>query len=422
MIVQEPLQAAIWHCLNSYDYTDAVFLAERLVAEVSSNESVYLLASAYHRSGETAHANHILRTHGPRTPKLRYLHAVTAHSLNRCVGHSLNRYPEAESVLVAGLCSSSHNSASVAMQLSTATPNAKMMNLLHDTALTGYGVHACFALRLLGELYQKTQRPVRACVAYRAALAINPFLFTVFQRLLDAWPGDKLVDKSTTAPNNNSNNNNNNSINNNSPSSNNNNNNTTTSTCGNNTHAYDTDPDDIFTLDKLSDLNCCHGNTLCTVVNSNDTYVNPSTVPGTAHGTGKTSTFITPASTGGATPLSVLSVCGNRSNVQQVGTPLGNIMLSCSQLYTPVGGTPASMAAPLLPPPLHQAPRKKAPPTQLPSLRTKQATAAASAMLSLNAPSLHAPLTPNFGVIPLDMTPLTPTSPNPAPYEASCLV
>lgn len=26
-------QAAIWHCLNHYDYADAIFLAERLRAE-----------------------------------------------------------------------------------------------------------------------------------------------------------------------------------------------------------------------------------------------------------------------------------------------------------------------------------------------------------------------------------------------------
>lgn len=27
------LQAAIWHCLNHYDYADATFLAERFFAE-----------------------------------------------------------------------------------------------------------------------------------------------------------------------------------------------------------------------------------------------------------------------------------------------------------------------------------------------------------------------------------------------------
>ena len=29
MLVQEPVQTAIWHCLNQYAYNDATFLAER---------------------------------------------------------------------------------------------------------------------------------------------------------------------------------------------------------------------------------------------------------------------------------------------------------------------------------------------------------------------------------------------------------
>jgi len=34
------LQSAIWQCLNNYDYTDAVFLSERLFAE---GETVLLI-------------------------------------------------------------------------------------------------------------------------------------------------------------------------------------------------------------------------------------------------------------------------------------------------------------------------------------------------------------------------------------------
>uniref|UniRef100_A0A3B1J9C5 Uncharacterized protein n=1 Tax=Astyanax mexicanus TaxID=7994 RepID=A0A3B1J9C5_ASTMX len=32
-VLQEPVQAAVWHALNHYAYRDAVFLAERLYAE-----------------------------------------------------------------------------------------------------------------------------------------------------------------------------------------------------------------------------------------------------------------------------------------------------------------------------------------------------------------------------------------------------
>uniref|UniRef100_A0A2I3FTS9 Uncharacterized protein n=1 Tax=Nomascus leucogenys TaxID=61853 RepID=A0A2I3FTS9_NOMLE len=37
-VLQEPVQAAIWQALNHYAYRDAVFLAERLYAEVHSEE------------------------------------------------------------------------------------------------------------------------------------------------------------------------------------------------------------------------------------------------------------------------------------------------------------------------------------------------------------------------------------------------
>uniref|UniRef100_A0A8C8HB59 Uncharacterized protein n=1 Tax=Oncorhynchus tshawytscha TaxID=74940 RepID=A0A8C8HB59_ONCTS len=44
--------AAVWHALNHYAYRDAVFLAERLYAEVHSEEALFLLATCYYRSGK----------------------------------------------------------------------------------------------------------------------------------------------------------------------------------------------------------------------------------------------------------------------------------------------------------------------------------------------------------------------------------
>ena len=37
MLVQEPVETAIWHCLNHYAYNDATFLAERLEFRLLSN-------------------------------------------------------------------------------------------------------------------------------------------------------------------------------------------------------------------------------------------------------------------------------------------------------------------------------------------------------------------------------------------------
>ena len=58
--IQEPVSGAIWHLLNQYCIEDAIFLAERLHAEVCSEESSFLLATCYFRDGQKIHAMHIL--------------------------------------------------------------------------------------------------------------------------------------------------------------------------------------------------------------------------------------------------------------------------------------------------------------------------------------------------------------------------
>lgn len=42
-------QAAIWHCLNHYAYHDATFLAERLLDEADTDESIFLAATCHYR-------------------------------------------------------------------------------------------------------------------------------------------------------------------------------------------------------------------------------------------------------------------------------------------------------------------------------------------------------------------------------------
>ena len=49
MLVVEPVQAAIWHCLNHYAYHDATFLAERLLDEADTDESIFLAATCHYR-------------------------------------------------------------------------------------------------------------------------------------------------------------------------------------------------------------------------------------------------------------------------------------------------------------------------------------------------------------------------------------
>ena len=58
--IEEPVTGAIWHLLNHYCLEDAIFLAERLHAEVNSDESTFLLATCYFRDGQKIHAMHTL--------------------------------------------------------------------------------------------------------------------------------------------------------------------------------------------------------------------------------------------------------------------------------------------------------------------------------------------------------------------------
>ena len=71
--IQEPVSAAIWNLLDHYCTEDAIFLSERLHAEVGSDESAFLLATCYFRNGQIIHAMHTLEKVKPPTPKCRLL-------------------------------------------------------------------------------------------------------------------------------------------------------------------------------------------------------------------------------------------------------------------------------------------------------------------------------------------------------------
>jgi anaphase-promoting complex subunit 3 len=75
MAVSEPLSAAIWFCLNHCDYSNAAFLAERLHAEVSSEDTLYLLAMCYYRQGNIKRASYLLSCHPLSNPESKYLSA-----------------------------------------------------------------------------------------------------------------------------------------------------------------------------------------------------------------------------------------------------------------------------------------------------------------------------------------------------------
>ncbi|XP_072378224.1 cell division cycle protein 27 homolog [Diabrotica undecimpunctata] len=155
MIVQEPVQAAIWHCLNHHDYTDAIFLSERLYAEVNTEESLFLLATSYYRNGQNDHAYYILKDRIGNSPQCRYL-------LGMCA-YELEKYAEAEATILEN--STSGN------------------NLDDEDLVKEFGEQAGFALLLLGKIAAKTERKSRAVDAWKKALKLNPFLWSSFELL-----------------------------------------------------------------------------------------------------------------------------------------------------------------------------------------------------------------------------------------------
>ncbi|XP_021695631.1 cell division cycle protein 27 homolog [Aedes aegypti] len=154
MIVQEPVQAAIWHCLNHYDYQDAIFLAERLCAEVESEESLFLLATCYYRAGQKHQAHWLLSSKSVRSTQCRFL-------LSKCA-FDLKQYSEAEHTLI----------------------NDDHLRVRHmDEVAKEFGDIGCFALELISKICQKTERANLANDASRKAVKLNPFLWQSFADL-----------------------------------------------------------------------------------------------------------------------------------------------------------------------------------------------------------------------------------------------
>uniref|UniRef100_T1JEI7 Cell division cycle protein 27 homolog n=1 Tax=Strigamia maritima TaxID=126957 RepID=T1JEI7_STRMM len=145
--------AAIWHCLNHYAYSDAIFLAERLYAEVDTDEALFLLATCYYRSGKPRQAYSLLHIKGCRTAQCKYLFA-------RC-SLDLNKLSEAEAIL----------------------SGTSVLKVKTVDDLSEFGDGACFAVQLLARIYGKTERLAKASDSYKKSLKLNPFLWSSYASL-----------------------------------------------------------------------------------------------------------------------------------------------------------------------------------------------------------------------------------------------
>lgn len=131
MLVVEPVQAAIWHCLNHYAYTDATFLAEKLMAESGSDEAVFLTATCYYRQGKLEQAHHLLSREGTNTPSAKFLMA-------KCCTE-LKKDSEAESLIRGPLVD-------------------KRKEILTEDIVSNFGDKSVFALQLLSKICRRTER------------------------------------------------------------------------------------------------------------------------------------------------------------------------------------------------------------------------------------------------------------------------
>lgn len=94
-VLQGPVQAAIWQALSHYAHRDAVFLAERLYAEVHSEEALFLLATSSYRSGKAYKTYRLWKGHSCTTPQCKYLLAKC------CV--DLSKLAEGDQILSGGV-------------------------------------------------------------------------------------------------------------------------------------------------------------------------------------------------------------------------------------------------------------------------------------------------------------------------------
>jgi hypothetical protein len=135
------------YSLQNHLHENAVFLAERLCAEVSTDWAKHLLATCYFQSGAANRAAAVL--HATTTPQNRYLLALCHVRLGKLA--------EAQTVL-----------------LGSAAP---------DTEAVAQVPNSAAGLYLMGVICLKSQQRARAIKYLNRCLAINPFMWSASEAL-----------------------------------------------------------------------------------------------------------------------------------------------------------------------------------------------------------------------------------------------
>jgi len=152
------------YSISNFIWKQAVFFAERLVAECPCDEMTYLLALAYFHNQETARAHWHL--HGNKLPEARYL-------LARCC-FILQRWEEAEEALLPG-------------------PSPTSPGNLGDV------VNGAAGLYLLGQVKEKQSKREQAVECYAKCLELCPFMWDAYERWSWLILGSPSPSRSSTA-------------------------------------------------------------------------------------------------------------------------------------------------------------------------------------------------------------------------------
>ena len=135
------------YSLQNHMHENAIFLAERLCAEVATDWAKHLLATCYYQSGAANRAAAVLQ--GSTTPQNRYLLALCHVRLGKLA--------EAQTVL-----------------LGSAAP---------DTEAVAQVPNSAAGLYLMGVICLKSQQRARAIKYLNRCLAINPFMWSASEAL-----------------------------------------------------------------------------------------------------------------------------------------------------------------------------------------------------------------------------------------------
>lgn len=128
---------------------------------VDNEETLFLLATCYYRSGRIRQAQALLSKKSPNSPQCRFL-------LAKCC-YDLEKYAEAEAAIIGGYYKQLKN---------------------FDEIVSQFGDEACFSLQILAKVYYKMTRTVKGNEAHKLALKLNPFLWHSFEELCNT--GEKV--------------------------------------------------------------------------------------------------------------------------------------------------------------------------------------------------------------------------------------